>query len=53
MMTIGNRCQHCPNLPHSPDKTDVSPGSQKMARFQEYSVLGRKLPTEADPTPKL
>ncbi|GHJ90194.1 hypothetical protein NliqN6_6596 [Naganishia liquefaciens] len=24
-----------------------------MARFQEYSVLGRKLPTEADPAPKL
>lgn len=24
-----------------------------MARFQEYAVLGRKLPTEAEPTPKL
>lgn len=24
-----------------------------MARFTEYSVVGRKLPTEADPEPKL
>lgn len=31
----------------------MRPVLQKMARFQEYSVLGRKLPTEADPAPKL
>jgi large subunit ribosomal protein L18Ae len=24
-----------------------------MARFNEYSILGRNLPTEAEPTPKL
>lgn len=24
-----------------------------MARFQEYQIIGRHLPTEAEPTPKL
>ena len=26
---------------------------KQMARFTEYSVVGRKLPTEADQNPKL
>ena len=26
---------------------------RRMGRFTEYSVIGRKLPTEADATPKL
>lgn len=30
-----------------------SPNSLTMSRFQEYQVIGRHLPTEADPTPKL
>jgi hypothetical protein len=27
--------------------------SSRMARFTEYQVLGRKLPTEAEPAPKV
>jgi len=31
----------------------LTPQSSKMGRLQEYQVIGRHLPTEANPTPKL
>ncbi|BEJ14709.1 hypothetical protein CspHIS471_0404760 [Cutaneotrichosporon sp. HIS471] len=36
-------------LPCSPSRKKID----KMARFQEYSVVGRGLPTEQEPEPKL
>lgn len=51
-----DKCKNLPtdlSLPSPPPTTCTSPTVLKMTRLTEYMVIGRHLPTEKEPSPKL